>query len=183
MNMFAHLKSKPEMLSANDLLEIFPISRSGIYDLLREPGFPCIHLGRRIIVPRDAIPCSNSIFNSAVVPYKDGFAGVFRCDDKRREMRIHSAHSRDAIHWDIDPEPFNLVNPMAREVGPFVYGYDPRCCEIDGEYVVTWCNGYHGPTIGVATPTDLKPTTRRKTPSCPSTAMGSSFPGRSAAYT
>ena len=26
MNMFAHLKSKPEMLSANDLLEIFPIS-------------------------------------------------------------------------------------------------------------------------------------------------------------
>lgn len=47
MNMFAHLKSKPEMLSANDLLEIFPISRSGIYDLLREPGFPCIHLGRR----------------------------------------------------------------------------------------------------------------------------------------
>ncbi len=24
MNMFAHLKSKPEMLSANDLLEIFP---------------------------------------------------------------------------------------------------------------------------------------------------------------
>ncbi len=55
MSMFAHLKSKPEMLSANDLLEIFPISRSGIYDLLREPGFPCIHLGRRIIVPRDAM--------------------------------------------------------------------------------------------------------------------------------
>ena len=55
MNMFAHQKSKPEMLSANDLLEIFPISRSGIYDLLREPGFPCIHLGRRIIVPRDAM--------------------------------------------------------------------------------------------------------------------------------
>ena len=27
----------------------------GIYDLLREPGFPCIHLGRRIIVPRDAM--------------------------------------------------------------------------------------------------------------------------------
>ncbi len=108
------------------------------------------------IVPRDAIPCSNSIFNSAVVPYKDGFAGVFRCDDKRREMRIHSAHSRDAIHWDIDPEPFNLVNPMAREVGPFVYGYDPRCCEIDGEYVVTWCNGYHGPTIGVGYTEDFK---------------------------
>lgn len=53
--MFNTLKQRPEMLSANDLLEIFPISRSGIYDLLREPGFPCIHLGRRIIVPRDAM--------------------------------------------------------------------------------------------------------------------------------
>ena len=53
--MFNTLKQRPEMLSANDLLEIFPISRSGIYDLLREPGFPCIHLGRRIIVPRDAL--------------------------------------------------------------------------------------------------------------------------------
>ena len=53
--MFNTLNQRPEMLSANDLLEIFPISRSGIYDLLREPGFPCIHLGRRIIVPRDAL--------------------------------------------------------------------------------------------------------------------------------
>ena len=55
MSIFASIKNKPEMLSANDLLEIFPISRSGIYDLLREPGFPCIHLGRHIIVPRDAM--------------------------------------------------------------------------------------------------------------------------------
>lgn len=128
------------------------------------------------IVPRDAIPCSNSIFNSAVVPYKDGFAGVFRCDDKRREMRIHSAHSRDAIHWDIDPEPFNLVNPMAREVGPFVYGYDPRCCEIDGEYVVTWCNGYHGPTIGVATTTDFKTYYQKENAFLPFNRNGVLFP-------
>ena len=128
------------------------------------------------IVPRDAIPCSNSIFNSAVVPYKDGFAGVFRCDDKRREMRIHSAHSKDAIHWDIDPEPFNLVNPMAREVGPFVYGYDPRCCEIDGEYVVTWCNGYHGPTIGVATTTDFKTYYQKENAFLPFNRNGVLFP-------
>ena len=32
------------------------------------------------IIDRYAIPTSNSIFNSAVVPFKDGFAGVFRCD-------------------------------------------------------------------------------------------------------
>lgn len=46
------------------------------------------------IIERDHIPGSNSIFNSAVVPYKDGFAGVFRCDNKKREMRIHAGFSK-----------------------------------------------------------------------------------------
>ena len=29
------------------------------------------------IIPRDLLPMSNSIFNSAVVPFGNGFAGVF----------------------------------------------------------------------------------------------------------
>ena len=49
--MFANL---PEMLSAKDLMEILPVSRSGVYALLRDPAFPTIRLGRRVIVPRDA---------------------------------------------------------------------------------------------------------------------------------
>jgi beta-1,4-mannooligosaccharide/beta-1,4-mannosyl-N-acetylglucosamine phosphorylase len=43
---------------------------------------------RNPIIPRDLLSCSNSIFNSAVVPYEDGFAGVFRVDDKRRAMLV-----------------------------------------------------------------------------------------------
>ena len=34
------------------------------------------------VIGRYHIPSSNSIFNSAVVPFKEGFAGVFRCDNK-----------------------------------------------------------------------------------------------------
>lgn len=49
--MFVNL---PEMLSAKDLMEILPVSRSGVYALLRDPTFPTIRLGRRVIVPRDA---------------------------------------------------------------------------------------------------------------------------------
>ena len=128
------------------------------------------------IVQRDAIPCSNSIFNSAVVPFEGEFAGVFRCDDKRREMRIHSARSKDGIHWDIDHEPFNLVNPLEEEVGPFVYGYDPRCCEIDGEHIVTWCNCYHGPTIGVATTKDFKTYYQKENAFLPFNRNGVMFP-------
>ena len=36
------------------------------------------------IIPRNLLSTSNSIFNSAVVPFKNGkynYAGVFRCDD------------------------------------------------------------------------------------------------------
>ncbi len=128
------------------------------------------------IVQRDAIPCSNSIFNSAVVPFNGEFAGVFRCDDKRREMRIHSAHSKDGINWNIDHEPFNLVNPIEGEVGPFIYGYDPRCCEIDGEHIVTWCNCYHGPTIGVATTKDFKTYTQKENAFLPFNRNGVMFP-------
>ena len=38
---------------------------------------------RNPIIARDQIPRANSIFNSAVVPFGEGFAGVFRVDDTR----------------------------------------------------------------------------------------------------
>ena len=107
------------------------------------------------VIPRNLIPCANSIFNSAVVPFKDGFAGVFRVDDRARNMRIHAGRSEDAINWEIDHEPirFKCDDP---EIGRFVYGYDPRVCWIEDRYYVTWCNWYHGPTIGVAYTYDFK---------------------------
>ena len=47
------------------------------------------------IIPRDLLPTSNSIFNSAVVPFGNGFAGVFRCDDTNRRMVLHVGFSED----------------------------------------------------------------------------------------
>ncbi|MDR1161637.1 MAG: glycoside hydrolase family 130 protein [Tannerellaceae bacterium] len=101
------------------------------------------------VIPRNIIPTSNSVFNSAVVPFKDGFAGVFRCDDTNRRMRLHAGFSKDAINWEIKETKiaFDCDDP---EVGQWVYGYDPRVCFIGDRYYITWCNGYHGPTIGVA---------------------------------
>lgn len=103
---------------------------------------------RNPIIPRDLIPRSNSIFNSAVVPFEGAFAGVFRCDDKARSMRLHSGHSHDGIDWTLAPDPIRFLC-ADDEIGAFDYGYDPRVCWIEDRYYVTWCNGYHGPTIGV----------------------------------
>ena len=37
------------------------------------------------IIPRNFTSSSNSIFNSAAVSFNRRFAGVFRCDNKRRK--------------------------------------------------------------------------------------------------
>lgn len=106
------------------------------------------------IIPRDAIACSNSIFNSAVVPFGDRFAGVFRCDDRRREMRLHGGFSDDGIRWNINPDPIEWQCPEGVE--PPEYGYDPRVVRFDDRFLITWCSGFHGPCIGIGETTDFK---------------------------
>ncbi len=100
------------------------------------------------IIPRNAIPRSNSIFNSAAVTFNGSFAGVFRVDDKQRFMNLHVGHSQDGIHWDIQPDPIEWVYTDP-ELSQFVHRYDPRVTWLEDRYYVTWCNGYHGPTIGM----------------------------------
>ncbi|ADQ06033.1 glycosidase related protein [Caldicellulosiruptor hydrothermalis 108] len=100
------------------------------------------------IIKRNQAKDANSIFNSAVVPFKDGFAGVFRVDDRARRMNIRRGFSKDGYNWEIDDEPIDFIqqtrDPLVSE-----YKYDPRVTFIEDRYYITWCNGYHGPTIGV----------------------------------
>lgn len=106
------------------------------------------------IIKRDAIPSSNSVFNSAAVAFQDGFAGVFRCDNKAVDMNIHAGFSADGIHWQINHEPIIFMGDP--EVTRMQYRYDARVCEVEGRYYVVWCNGYHGPTIGLGYTEDFK---------------------------
>jgi beta-1,4-mannooligosaccharide/beta-1,4-mannosyl-N-acetylglucosamine phosphorylase len=107
------------------------------------------------IIARDLLPTSNSIFNSAVVPFQDGFAGVFRCDNKKREMNLHCGVSADGLNWQIDPAPIAWAAAEA-EIGRYEYRYDPRVVWLEDRYYVTWCNGYHGPTIGLGYTRDFE---------------------------
>src|ERR1035437_1534491 len=114
---------------------------------------------RNPIVKRDQIVRSNSIFNSAVVPFGDGFAGVFRVDDTARRMDLHAGRSADGIDWKIEPGTISWVSTDARvdEIQkPFLHAYDPRVTWLEDRYYVTWCNGYNGPTIGVGYTRDFE---------------------------
>jgi beta-1,4-mannooligosaccharide/beta-1,4-mannosyl-N-acetylglucosamine phosphorylase len=108
------------------------------------------------IIKRNAIPCSNSIFNSAVVRHGDEYRGVFRVDDQCRNMRLHAGKSRDGIHWDLEHEPIEWQCDIP-DLTPFEYGYDPRVVLLEGKYYITWCNGYRGmPTIGLGYTEDFE---------------------------
>ena len=107
------------------------------------------------IIPRNLTAHSNSIFNSAVVPFGDGFAGVFRCDDTSRRMNIHAGRSADGINWTIEDAPIDFIK-CHPELPDSEYKYDPRVVLVDGKWYIIWCNGYRGPCIGLGYTEDFK---------------------------
>ena len=129
------------------------------------------------VISRDLLPTSNSIFNCAVVPFRGGYAGVFRCDDRARRMQLHRGFSDDGLAWRIDPEPlhFECDEP---ELETFVYAYDPRVARIDGRFYITWCNWYHGPTIGLAWTDDFERFHQLENAHLPFNRNGVLFPRR-----
>ena len=57
------------------------------------------------------------IFNSAVLPYEDGFIGIFRADHKNGRPQLHVGRSEDGLKWDIDDEEIKWVD---EEENPFI---------------------------------------------------------------
>jgi beta-1,4-mannooligosaccharide/beta-1,4-mannosyl-N-acetylglucosamine phosphorylase len=111
------------------------------------------------IIKSNATSISNSVFNSAVTTYKNGYAGVFRCDNKAIEMNIFAGFSNDGINWKIAEKPieFNVAKGVDKIVLKSDYKYDPRITKIDDTYYISWCNGYMGcPTIGLGYTKDFK---------------------------
>ena len=133
------------------------------------------------IIERDAIPSSNSIFNSAVVPFEGKYAGVFRCDSKSRSMDIFAGFSEDGIRWSINQNPI-VFEGTDEEILNREYRYDPRVCFIEDRYYITWCNGYHGPTIGMAYTFDFQTFYQMENAFLPYNRNGVLFPRRINGY-
>ncbi|MDZ7264004.1 MAG: glycoside hydrolase family 130 protein [candidate division KSB1 bacterium] len=108
------------------------------------------------VIGRRPLKVADRIFNSAIIPYQGEFIGVFRADHKNGYPNLHLGYSKDAIHWQIEEDIIHFHNEDGSPAKPIVYGYDPRLVEIDGSYYITWCNYFHGPTIGIAKTKDFK---------------------------
>lgn len=106
------------------------------------------------IIDRTFVKGANSIFNSAIIKNGNEFAGIFRVDDKTLDKTLHFGVSSNGIDWDINNSPI-MVTDIHSKQETTLKGYDPRIVKIEDTFYITWCNNYHGPTIGVAYTTDL----------------------------
>ncbi|MDF3128420.1 glycoside hydrolase family 130 protein [Kiritimatiellaeota bacterium B1221] len=107
------------------------------------------------IIPRFPLPGFHSVYNSAVVSWKDGFAGVFRVEHLNNASFLHRGFSQDGVSWEIDPAPIAFQNENSGTL-PVKSGYDPRLCKVNDDYLVTWCNTAQGATIGLGRTRDFE---------------------------
>ena len=121
------------------------------------------------------IPCAARIFNSAVIPYDGGFAGVFRADYKNGRPQLHCGRSADALTWEIEHEGIAWVGESGAPA-PTSYAYDPRLVQLGEDYYVIWCDDFPGPAIGLGVTRDFKRFTRLEHPLMPFNRNGVLFP-------
>jgi len=129
------------------------------------------------VLPRNPMPGIQGIYNSAVVPFEGGFAGVFRTESKNRYPHLHVGRSPDGLDWQIEPEPIVFADDDTQS-NHAAYAYDPRAVRIEDDYYVTWCSGHNGPTIGLARTRDFQRFVRMENAFLPFNRNGVLFPRR-----
>ena len=130
---------------------------------------------RNPVIGRKPLPDVQGIYNSAVVPFGDGYVAVFRLEKTTRFPRLHLGRSPDGLAWQIDEQPIRFSN---HETDPADYAYDPRVVEIEGTYYISWCGGHNGPTISLARTQDFRSFERVENAFLPFNRNGVLFPRR-----
>ena len=127
------------------------------------------------IIGRNPLPGVARIFNSAVMPFEGRFVGVFRGEQTNGVPYIYLGWSRDAIHWDFEPNKIPFVDEDGKPFMP-IYAYDPRLVKVEDTYYIIWCQDFYGAAIGVAKTQDFKHFVRIENPFLPFNRNAVLFP-------
>jgi beta-1,4-mannooligosaccharide/beta-1,4-mannosyl-N-acetylglucosamine phosphorylase len=90
-------------------------------------------------------------------------------------QQLHSGKSEDGVHWTLQNERIRWIpeDNKTAEIRRVSVQFTTRAVLwLEDRYYVTWCNGYHGPTIGVGYTYDFETFHQLENASCPSTATG-----------
>ena len=124
---------------------------------------------------RNPTPEIARIFNSAVVPWEDGYIAVLRGEQVNGIPYVYLGHSKDGIHWDVEREKVPFVDDNGNPKMPH-YAYDPRLVKVDDTYYIIWCTDFYGAAIGMAKTKDFKTFTRIENPFIPFNRNAVLFP-------
>lgn len=127
------------------------------------------------ILDWNPIPKAARVYNSAIAPFNEKFAGVFRADQKNGRATLFAGTSEDGININLDLDPINWIDENGNPK-PTSYAYDPRVVNIEGTYYVVWCDDMKGPSIGLGRTTDFKTFIRMPNPLMPYNRNGVLFP-------
>ena len=115
------------------------------------------------VMGRNPTPKIGRIFNSAVVPWQDGYIAVLRGEQVNGVPHVYLGRSKDGIHWNVDRERVQFVDENGEPWMPN-YAYDPRLVKVEDTYYIIWCTDFHGAAIGMAKTKDFKTFTRIENP-------------------
>ncbi|WP_040951404.1 glycoside hydrolase family 130 protein [Gorillibacterium massiliense] len=115
------------------------------------------------------------VFNSAVVPYENGFIGVLRAEPRTGVPQLHLARSKDGLSWDIEEKPIVWIDEEGNPYPPN-YAYDPRLVKVEDTYYIIWCTDFGGAALGLGMTKDFKTFTRLENPFIPFNRNGVLFP-------
>lgn len=127
------------------------------------------------VIGRNPVKNIARIFNSAVIPYKGEFLGVFRAEYTHGRPYLHMGRSKDALNWDIDEFPIDMKDEKGQSRNPN-YAYDPRLVQVDNVYYIIWCTDFYGASLGMAKTTDFQNFERLENPFLPFNRNGVLFP-------
>lgn len=136
---------------------------------------PVWRYSKNPIINRNPAKGIARVFNSAVVPWKDGYIGVLRAETINGRPHLHLAHSKDGINWDIEEERIKFIDEEGNIFQPN-YAYDPRLVKVEDTYYIIWCTDFYGAALGMAKTKDFKTFIRLENPFLPFNRNGVLFP-------
>jgi beta-1,4-mannooligosaccharide/beta-1,4-mannosyl-N-acetylglucosamine phosphorylase len=130
---------------------------------------------RNPITGWNPIKSASRIFNSAVIPYEDGFVGIFRAEHKHGMPNLHLGRSKDGLQWEIENDTIQWIDEAGQPYQPN-YAYDPRLVKIEENYYIVWCTDFGGASLGMGVTRDFKEFVRLENPFIPFNRNGVLFP-------
>ena len=114
--------------------------------------------GNPILTPADIPYPVETVHNAGMAKYQGKYIMLFRSHKPTGRCILGLADSDDGFTWTARPEPFMVPATEGDFATYEAFGVeDPRICEIDGEYLITYsAYSQYGVRIGLARTRDFK---------------------------